>query len=114
MEPSESSQILLCGLAVVRTVRWRSSGRAELSGSLRLAIRLASAAEGNWRGGRGRNSVFVGAIGLGTIVGVSRHVVRRRGSELRDSGTRELVGGVSESVDEDTGGVELGISGIIS
>ena len=63
--------------------------------------------------------VFVDAVGLSTIVGVSRHVVRRCGSELRDSRTRELVGSVSESVDEDTGivvrsrdtgGVELGIS----
>ena len=86
MEPSESSQVLLCGLAVVRTVRWRSSGRAELSGSLRLAIRLASAAEGNWRGGRGRTSVFVGAIGLGTIVGVSRRLSENMDPSLETVG----------------------------
>ena len=99
---------LLCGLAVPRTFLWGSNTRAGLSRSLRLATRLASAAGRNWRGGRGRRtSIFVGAIGLGTIVGVSRHVVRRRGSELRDSGTRELVGSITESVDEDTGVVVL-------
>ena len=107
---------LLRGLAIPGTFRRRSNTRAGLNRSLRLATRLASTAGGNWRGGRGRRtSVFVGAIGLGTVVvgvsrhvfRVSRHVIRRRGSELRNSGTRELVGSVTESVDEDTGVVVL-------
>lgn len=100
---------LLRGLAVPRTFRWRSNTRAGLSRSLRLAAGLASTAGGNWRGGRGgRTGVLVGAIGLGTVViGVSRHVVGRRGSELRNNGTRELVGSISESVDQDTGVIVL-------
>ena len=83
--------------------------------SLHLATRLASTTGGNWRGGRGRRtSVFVG---------VSWYFIRGRGSELRNSGTRELVGSVTENVDEDTGvvvrdrdtgEVELGTSGLIS
>ena len=51
--------------------------------------------------------VFVGAVSLDTVVGVSWYFGRRCGSELRNSGTRELVGGATESVDEDTGAVVL-------
>jgi len=117
---------LLRGLAVPRTLLWRSDAWAGLS----RGLRLASTAGGHWGGGRGRRtSVFVGAIGLGTVVGgvdrgvavggisggavvgrvgghvvgVSGHVVGRLGSELRNSGPGELVSSVAESVDEDTG-----------
>ena len=81
---------LLRGVAVSRRVLWRGSARAGLSRGLSLG--LAGTTGGDWRRGR-RTSVVAGA---------GRHVAGSLGCKLRNRGTRELVGSVAESVNEDT------------
>jgi uncharacterized protein YjbI with pentapeptide repeats len=49
------------------------------------------------------SAIVGGAVISGAIVGGTDRHVRSLGCELGNSGTRELVGSVSESVDEDTG-----------
>ena len=82
---------LLRGSAVFRIVLRRNGGWAGLSRS--LSGTLVTFGRGGGRG-RGRRTVPIVCI----------HVVRARGlgSELGNSGTRELVGSIAESIDEDT------------
>ena len=103
--------------AVSRLALRRDSGWAGLSGSLSLA-----STGGDWRGGRG-TSIVVGNLVIGSLVVCSlvvcslvvcnlvigSPVVGSRGSELRNSRTRELVGAAIEDVDVDAGvGVLVG------
>ena len=80
---------LLRGPAVFRIVLRGNGGWAGLSRSLSGTLVTFGR-----RGGRGRRTVPIVCI----------HVVRARGlgSELGNSGTRELVGSIAESIDEDT------------
>lgn len=94
---------LLGGVAVPRILLGRGGARAGLRG-----LGLASIG-GDWGGGR---SIAIGIILVcrvivGLIDGGIVVVGARRGSELGNSGTGELVGGVGEGVDADAGVVVL-------
>ena len=91
---------LLLGLAVSRSILGRDSAWAGLGGSLGLA-----SARGDWRGGR-RTSIVVGSPIVGSPI-VCNLVVGSIGSELRNSRTREVVGGAVKGIDEDTGIIVL-------
>lgn len=86
---------LLRGVAVSRLALWRGWARAGLSRGLGLG--LASTTGGDWGRGR-RTSVVAGTV----VAGGGRHIAGSLGCELRNRGTRELVGSGGESIDEDT------------
>ena len=88
----------LRGIAVPRPVLCGNDAWAGLSMSLADdAGGLAGDAGGGWRGGR-RTSIVVGAIFSGASC-----VARRGGSELGNSGARELISSIAEGIDEDAG-----------